>query len=943
MTGNEPRSRRPSNDHEATPLMGDGSRDHDRDREPGAGRRSPHRSVSNRISDVVQEPLTSLTKILLVEVLLLLLISSVFIGLFAGAQHRLNLRNGGGGPAPGNGTHTETETQTVTRTTTRGASTVFTATTTTAVSTTFSTIFDISTLTETATKTATTTAVYTSISTYTTTDTKTRTVIVGPEPTGPPEAPTPPSKETCLTPECIILSASILSGIDTSHDPCESLYEFANGGWIATHPIPGDKGSISTFSLLAEKNWHVIQQVLEVDTESYDNSWDDQLLSKLRVLYASCMDEAKLDYLGDLPLQRFVNNIRGIYRGRSSDHLLTNPRSGLSNALGYMHSRGVDALFEFYVDGDAAVDPNEMTLWFSQATLGLPSKEYYKDQAVLSVYQDVIERLLVVLRDDEIVNSSEDADRPSVVLHAEELEDSERVWPPWPWPPWGGDEGDSDSGHDRKQPTHDPFFRARELSQQVIRFESEIAEATLDLDKLQQDPFGTYNPTNINALKASLPQINFPDYFATFTPRFFPSRVIVTYKPYPSSLSEILKRTHPDVVEAYLVIRAALEYAPDLGTTTEAWKAVRQLRENLDGLRPGAIGERTEFCLRKVESAMGFATGRYYVNATFPGDSREKASEVIRNIVNAFERSLERIDWMDEESARRAQEKAEAIRRKIGFPLSPDTRDPRSLVSYYTLVKIHEDTFFENMLSAAASDVYKMWQKLGKRRNVEEWEMTPATVNAYYNPTGNEIVFPAGILQPPFFSHDWPGYLSYGSFGMVAAHELTHAFDSAGRLYNQQGKLEEWWTRQTSDAYQIRQDCIITQYSKYTVDDGKGGIIHVNGNLTAGENIGDSGLVQAYRAWKAQYEDSYDAGNEYLLPGLKYTRDQLFFISFAQTWAMHNRHADAIQRVRSDPHSPNRYRTDGTVYNIPEFAKAFKCSENSKLNPPREERCIFWS
>jgi len=277
------------------------------------------------------------------------------------------------------------------------------------------------------------------------------------------------------------------------------------------------------------------------------------------------------------------------------------------------------------------------------------------------------------------------------------------------------------------------------------------------------------------------------------------------------------------------------------------------------------------------------------------------------------------------------------------FPLSPDTRDPRSLVSYYTLVKVHVDTFFDNMLSATASDVYKMWQRLGKSRNPDEWEMKPATVNAYYNPTANEIVFPAGILQPPFFSLEWPGYLSYGSFGMVAAHELTHAFDSAGRLYNQRGKLEEWWTRETSDAYQIRQDCIVEQYSAYTVDDGRGGVLHVNGNLTSGENIGDTGLIQAYRAWKAQYEDSYDAGHEYLLPGLDYTREQLFFISFARTWAINNRAADAVQRVLTDPHSPNRYRTEGTVFNIPEFAEAFQCSKWAKLNPPLEERCIFWS
>ncbi|KAL4074557.1 hypothetical protein V8B97DRAFT_2022777 [Scleroderma yunnanense] len=926
MAANEPRSPR-QDDHETAPLM-TGNGDNDRDRESQG-----HHSVSNRISDAVREPLTGLTKVLLVEVLVLLLISSVFIGLFAGAQHKLNLRNGGRGPGPGpgNGTQTETETQTVTYTTTRAASTVFSETTTTAVSTAFSTIFDITTLTETATKTATTTAVYTSVSTYTTTDTKTRTVIVGPEPTGPPEtpSPSPPSQETCFTADCIILSASILSSIDTSQDPCENFYDFANGGWIASHPIPGDKGSISAFSTLSEKNWQVIQKVLEDDVDLYDDSWDTQLLQKLRLLYASCMDEAKLDYLGQAPLQRFVNNIRRIYRGKDTDFVHTIPRSGLSNALGYMHSRGVDALFEFYVDGDAGVDPNAMTLWFSQASLGLPAKEYYKEQGILSIYQDVIERLLVSLRDDDVINSVDVNHSLPIVLQAEEPEDGERVWPPWPWPPWDEEEDDSDNDEDRR-PRYDPFFKARALAQQVVRFEAEIAEATLDLDKLEQDPFGTYNPTGINTLKSALPQINFPDYFATFTPRFFPSRVIITYKPYPSSLSEILKRTHPDVIEAYLVVRAALEYAPNLGTTTEAWKAVRQLREHLDGLRPGAIGERSEFCIRKVESAMGFATGRYFVNETFPGNSRAKSSEIISNIVYAFERSLERIEWMDGESARKAEEKAEAIRKKVGFPLSPDTRDPRSLVSYYTLVKVHVDTFFENMLSAAASDVYKMWQKLGKPRNLDEWEMTPATVNAYYNPTGNEIVFPAGILQPPFFSHEWPGYLSYGSFGMVAAHELTHAFDSAGRLYNQQGKLEEWWTRQTSDAYQIRQDCIIKQYSMYTIDDGKGGVIHVN-------NIGDSGLIQAYRAWKAQYEDSYDAGREYLLPGLKYTREQLFFISFARTWAMNNRPADAVQRIRSDPHSPNRYRTEGTVYNIPEFAQAFKCSKYAKraYSPPQ--------
>jgi endothelin-converting enzyme len=148
-------------------------------------------------------------------------------------------------------------------------------------------------------------------------------------------------------------------------------------------------------------------------------------------------------------------------------------------------------------------------------------------------------------------------------------------------------------------------------------------------DKLQQDPFGTYNPTSINTLKSELSQINFPDYFATFTPRAFPSRVIITYKPYPNSLSEILKKTDADVIEAYLVVRASLEYGPNLGHTTEAWKAVRTLEETLYGLKPGVVGERSQFCMTNVDTALGFATGRYFVNQTFPGESREKATRVI--------------------------------------------------------------------------------------------------------------------------------------------------------------------------------------------------------------------------------------------------------------------------------------------------------------------------
>jgi len=203
-------------------------------------------------------------------------------------------------------------------------------------------------------------------------------------------------------------------------------------------------------------------------------------------------------------------------------------------------------------------------------------------------------------------------------------------------------------------------------------------------------------------------------------------------------------------------------------------------------------------------------------------------------------------------------------------------------------------------------------------------------------------VFPAGILRPPFFSSRWPAYLTYGAFGQVAAHELTHAFDSAGRLYDQEGKLRQWWTNATSEAFEKRRDCIANQYTNYTVDDGKGGHIHLNGNLTSGENIGDAGLIQAYRAWKSQFDASFNNGNEYVLPGLNYTRDQLFFISFGRAWAQNINPQTAVQRVRTDPHSPNQYRVLGTLVNIPAFADAFNCPVGSKLNPPKEQQCRLW-
>ncbi|KIP08159.1 hypothetical protein PHLGIDRAFT_104734 [Phlebiopsis gigantea 11061_1 CR5-6] len=910
---------RPSTDEETAPLLQDVSSPDE------SQRQNPEPTLSQRLSSAAHEPLSPLTKILLVLLLVLLLLSSVFIGLFAGAQHRLNKgRNDGGGgeekpPITATRTASYTLTESVTVTTSQ-TSTSFGISTSTAIST--------------------TTAILT-------------TTVVAPAPI----PTTAPEERTCFTPGCVILAASVLSSIDDTVDPCESFYDFANGGWLKQHPIPSDKGKYGNFDVLAQQNKRIIQQILSDDSSSvYEDvtnaaeqadPYDTLLLKKLRSMYNSCMDEDLLDARAQEPLLHIIRTVRNLFSGETTsiesvpnakrdDEDKEKQRKGLTAALAYLHSRGVDGLFATMIDGDAGDDPNFMTLWFSQPNLGLPSKEYYEEESIVELYQSVLERLIVATADEDEDDLSL-LPPAGLAVHEERL----RVWPPWPWPPWDPeDPNEPGDGGD-----HKPINRTKEapeLAQKIIEFEKKLANASLDLDVLFQDPIATYNPVPVSNLTDAIPEINFNVYFASFTPRNYPNRVILTSTTYPASLSSILKETDHEVLEVYLETRAALALAPYLGTSTESWRASRALQERLGGIKPGAVGDRAEYCVGKVEDTLGFASGRYFVQEVFGGESREKGTKVITDIVESFKRSLQEISWMDKESATAAAEKADAIRVKVGFPLSPDTLNPRSIYNYYYLVKVQETTFFENVLSARASDVYKTWQKLGKTRDREEWEMYPSTVNAYFNPPANEIVFPAGILQPPFFSQDWPAYMSYGSFGHVAAHELTHAFDSAGRLYNQNGKLEQWWTNATSAGFQKKQGCIVKQYSEYTVDDGKGGKIHVNGNLTSGENIGDTGLIQAYRAWKAQYDVSSKAGNEYLLPGLTFTRDQLFFISFARAWAQNIKPEAAVARVRTDPHSPNEYRVDGTVFNIPEFAKAFKCSPKAKLNPPQEERCLFW-
>ena len=277
----------------------------------------------------------------------------------------------------------------------------------------------------------------------------------------------------------------------------------------------------------------------------------------------------------------------------------------------------------------------------------MPTKDYYEEKETTKLYQDVIERLLTTIYEAE---EEEGDERQSTfgrffkkpVFRVLE----ETVWPPWPWPPWGGDD----------EPKT-PYERATEHARRIVEFEHTLAKATLDLDILYGNPYATYNPVSLRNLSQTIPQVHFETYFTAFAPRNYPQKIIVTSYDYVKKLGKILDETPAQIIEAYLVTRAALELSPHLGLETEAWKAQRILVEALQGIKKGAIGDRSEYCVEKVEEAMGFAAGRYFANETFRGDSREKGEKVILDIIKAFKHSLEDIEWMDEESAKAAKKK----------------------------------------------------------------------------------------------------------------------------------------------------------------------------------------------------------------------------------------------------------------------------------------------
>jgi putative endopeptidase len=458
-------------------------------------------------------------------------------------------------------------------------------------------------------------------------------------------------------------------------------------------------------------------------------------------------------------------------------------------------------------------------------------------------------------------------------------------------------------------------------AEQVVDLETRLAKDHWDRVK-SRDSTLTYNKKDLKALSELTPVFDWPAWFEAAGARGI-EEVVVRQPTYFEAMSRAVAEVPLTRWKAWLAWKILRDRAPLLSRpfVEEHFAFNGKTLTGAQELRP-----RWKRGVGVVEGALGEALGSLYVARHFPPAAKARMQGLVANLIEAYRRDIGSLDWMGPETKRKAFEKLDRFTPKIGYP--DRWRD-------YSALEIRRDDLVGNARRSSAFESARQFAKLGKPVDRSEWLMTPQTVNAYYNPGMNEIVFPAAILRPPFFDPEADDAVNYGGIGAVIGHEIGHGFDDQGSKYDGEGNLKDWWTDADRKEFDARAKKLIQQYDAFEPADAPGQ--HVNGALTIGENIGDlGGLTIAYKA----YRIALGQAEPPTLDGL--TGDQRFFVGWAQVWRGKNRPAELTRRLAVDPHSPFEFRCNGVVRNIPEFYRAFGVKEGDKLWLSPERRVQIW-
>ncbi len=643
------------------------------------------------------------------------------------------------------------------------------------------------------------------------------------------------------------------ANIDHTVRPGDDFFQYANGAWLKSNPIPPSETRWGSFNELQENNYKVLHELLEEAANQADSD-PKSAIWKVGTLYRSGMNTEQINSAGLTPLRSHLDRIASLKDGNE-----------ILREVAYEHTLGIGQLFSFYIAPDDK-NVSVMIPQLYQSGLGLPDRDYYfkndtRTQNIREGYKRYISHMLQLMGE--------------------------------------------------KNP--------QETALKIFELERHLANASMTRVEMR-DPYKLYNKFDLKAFSAKTPGIDWNMMMDQMKVRG-QREVIIGQPEFFAELAKQLRETDTETWKKYLQFHLVNDMAPYLSEQFDQarfdfyGKTVRGQQEQK---------ERWKRVLNVVDGSVGELLGQMYVDRNFKPEAKHRMLELVNNLQTTYADRINRLDWMSTTTKKKALGKLNTFMKKIGYP---------DKWKNYTRLTIVDNDFIANIMAASAFEYQYNINKLGKPVDKTEWGMTPPTVNAYYNPAFNEIVFPAGILQYPFFDFDADDAVNYGGIGAVIGHEMTHGFDDQGRQYDADGNLKDWWTEEDAKKFTQKANEIVKQFNNYTVLDS----IQVNGELTLGENLADlGGLAIAYEAFKKTKQGKSTEKTD------GFTPDQRFFLSWAQVWRTSTRPEEMAARIVTDPHSPNEWRCNGPLSNMSEFYKAFDVKEGDKMYRRANQRIKVW-
>jgi putative endopeptidase len=633
-------------------------------------------------------------------------------------------------------------------------------------------------------------------------------------------------------------------GMDTSVQPGDNFYLFANGTWAKNTPIPADKSNYGSFNVLDDLSRERTRGLIEESAKDPN--------SRIGAAYASFMDQAAIDAKGLAPFEPWLNQVRGL-----------KSKKGLAALYADADRLGVNIPFNMFIGQDRKAS-DQYALNVLQGGLGMPDRDYYlsKDPKLAETKAKYLEHLTNVL-----------------TLAGE------------------------------------PNAAAR--AKAILDFETNIAQVHWTRPE-SRNATKTYNNLSLAEVRKLAPGFDFPALVKADGANV--DRVIVFQPSAFKGIAALLGRTPLPVLRDQLLVRSLDAYSAYLPQKFDA-ENFAFYGTTLNGTPQQE--DRWKRAVNFTVGALGDDVSKLYVAKYFPPETKAAADELVHNIIAAMDRRIDKLDWMSADTKAKAHAKLAAFTPKIGYP--SQWRDMSGLA-------IDRNDVLANAMNSGRFEHDYQLGKLGGPIRRWEWGMTPMTINAYSNPTMVEIVFPAAILQPPFFDPNADPAVNYGGIGAVIGHEMSHQFDDQGAKYDLHGNLVDWWTPSDAQNFQSRLDKLGAQYDAYEPLPG----FHVQGKLTMGENVADlAGLTVAHDAYIA----SLDGKAAPVIDGM--TGDQRFYLGWAQVWRRNYREANLRQRLLTDPHSPSEQRGN-IVRNMDPWYPAFNVLPGQKLYLAPADRVRIW-